>query len=175
MIATAAGLLDLGSASHVLEVGVGGGVGLGLLLPRLPKGRLIGTELSDVLLQSARRKFATAIRAGRLDLVHAAVDQLPCLNGSINAVLTVNTIYFWREPERGLAELYRVLRPGGQLLIALRPVSALRRYKYTEHGLTLYEPEQIESLLERAGFTDTRLVEYQDDRLGYYCAMTRRP
>lgn len=175
MIASAVELLDHGPASHIAEIGVGGGAALQRLLPRLPVGRLTGTELSEVLLEAARRKFARDLRAGRLELVRAAVEQLPCGESSIDAVLTVNTIYFWTAPEEGLAELFRILRPGGQLLIAFRPAPALRRYRYSQHGLTLYAPVEVEALLRQAGFTGIRLVERHDDRLGYCCALSRRP
>jgi arsenite methyltransferase len=174
MITRAVGLLNCGPSSHVLEVGFGGGVGLRQLLPRLPEGRLTATELSQVFLRAARIKFAPDVAAGRLELVHAAVEQLPCASASIDAVLTVNTVYFWTAPEQGMSELRRVLRVGGQIVLAFRSASALRRYRYTRYGLTLYEPETIESLLNRAGFTGTRLVDCHDDRLGHWCAVARR-
>jgi ubiquinone/menaquinone biosynthesis C-methylase UbiE len=174
MITRAVGLLNYGPSSRVLEVGFGGGVGLRLILPRLLEGRLTATDLSNAFLRAARSEFASDLAAGRLELFRAPVEQLPSENASFDAVLTVNTIYFWTAPERAMAELHRVLRVGGQLVVAFRRASILERYRYARLELSLYEPAVVQALLQRSGFRDTRLTEHHDDRLGYWCAIARR-
>ncbi len=54
---------------------------------------------------------------------HLAADigiTLPVADGSVDAVIGVHTIYFWPDPAATLAEVARVLRPDGRLVLAFR-------------------------------------------------------
>src|SRR5215831_11090685 len=84
-------LLDVQPADQVLEAGFGH---------------------SGVMLRQASRRNAAAIRAGRVTLMRASVDQIPpALDGPFDAILAVNTLGFWPAPAERLAELRRRLAP----------------------------------------------------------------
>jgi arsenite methyltransferase len=173
-----AGAIDaLAVAPHhrVLEIGFGGGAGLQLLLSAVSQGLVTGTELSDVMMSRAEKGFADAIRSNRLQLVRAAVERLPLDDGTFDGVVTINTVYFWSDPKKGLAEISRVLRPGGRLVLGIRPSESLRRMAFTRHGFTIYEPGQLEEMLNLAGFTGVRSEAHEDGRLGYVCVIASKP
>jgi arsenite methyltransferase len=173
-----AGAIDALAADphhHVLEIGFGGGAGLQLLLTAVAQGSVTGTELSDVMLSRAERDFADAIRGNRLRLVPAAVEQLPLDDRAFDGVVTINTVYFWSDPKKGLAESSRVLRPGGRLVLGIRPSESMRRMAFTRHGFTIYEPQQLEEMLRLAGFTDVRSEMHEDGRLGFICVIGTKP
>lgn len=169
--------LDPGPQDHVLEIGFGGGVGLRRLLStvRQGQGTISGTELSDVMLSQAETRFADAIRQDRLRLAHAAVEQLPFDDATFAGVLTVNTVYFWSDLEQGASEVLRVLRPGGRLVLGIRPPEDMRRLPLTRHGFTLREPEALEETLRQAGFTKVRSETHEDGRWGYICVVADKP
>src|ERR1700687_1580169 len=172
-----AGTIDALAAEpqhRILESGFGGGLGLHLLLAIVPRGSVTGSELSDVMLSRAERRFADAVRDDRLQLVSAAVEQLPLDDVSFDGVITVNTVYFWSDPKRGLTEIFRVLKPGGRLVLGIRPPASMRRLPFTRHGFTIYEPLQLEEMLAQAGFAGARSEAYEDGRMGYICIVVHK-
>jgi ubiquinone/menaquinone biosynthesis C-methylase UbiE len=141
-------LLDVRPTDRVLEIGFGPGVAIAELA-RAGAGHVYGIDHSDVMLRQASKRNAAAIRAGRVTLVNASVDQLPAaLDGPFDAVLAVNSLGFWPAPAERLAELRRRLAPGGRMAIVSQPRC---------HGATASTSRsaagEIENLLRSAGFT----------------------
>lgn len=95
---------------HVLEVGVGTGVNLPLYPPT---ATVVALDFSAPMLRRALRRPARArVRAVRADLHH-----LPFRDGAFDVVTGSLVFCSVAGPERALAEVYRVLRPGGRLLL----------------------------------------------------------
>lgn len=171
MIAGTVDALDVQPKHQVLEIGFGGGASIDLLLELTSEGHVVGTELSEILLAQARRRFADAIHHRRLDLVSAPVEMLPFENARFDRVCTINTIYFWTDPLRGMNEIYRVLRPGGRFVLGMRPAATLQRFPFTRYGFVLYETTKAESLLARAGFHEVRVELHKDKSIEYICTV----
>lgn len=167
--------LDPKPQDHVLEIGFGGGVGLRRLLSTVQQGTVSGTELSDVMLSQAETRFADAIRQDRLRLARAAVEQLPFDDAAFDGVVTVNTAYFWSDLGQGAGEIFRVLKPGGRLVLGIRPPEVMRRLPLTRHGFTLREPEELEERLSQAGFTNVRSETHEDKKWNYICILAHKP
>jgi len=145
-------LLDVQASSAVLEVGFGGGLALTRLLSLASSGRITGVDPSDDMLAAAAEHHRAAIASGRLRLQRAVVEALPHGDGEFDRVLSVNTLYFWPDPARGFAEIRRVLRPGGKLVLGYRPAARMRTLGFTRHGFRLYEDDEVLRLLGGAGF-----------------------
>jgi arsenite methyltransferase len=145
-------LLEVSSDQRALDVGFGGGIALARLAERVAS--VVGVDPSPAAVRAARERFARAIEQGRVQIEEASVAALPFEDASFDRVLTVHTIYFWPDPERGLREIVRVLRPGGRLVLATDtkgPPSAVAR-----HGFAHYDREQQAGLLRTAGFSAIR-------------------
>ncbi len=97
------------------DIGFGGGVGLRPLLDRVGAGGHIhGVDFSETMLAMGRRKFSEDIVGGRLTLHSGDLVDLPLPDESLDAVITVNTVYFVADLERAFGEIARVRdRPGG--------------------------------------------------------------
>jgi ubiquinone/menaquinone biosynthesis C-methylase UbiE len=144
-------LLGVRAADRVLEIGFGPGLAVAELT-RAGAGHVYGADHSDVMLRQASRRNAAAIRAGRVTLVKAPVDQLPAaLDGPFDAILAVNSLGFWPAPAEQLAELRRRLAPGGRIAIASQP-----RCPGASAGTSRSAAAEVERLLRSAGFTQTR-------------------
>jgi SAM-dependent methyltransferase len=141
-------LLGVQPADQVLEIGFGPGLAVAALA-RAGAGHVYGVDHSAVMLRQASRRNAAAIRAGRVTLVNASVDQIPpALNGPFDVILAVNSLGFWPAPAERLAELRRRLAPGGRIAIVSQP-----RCHGATAGTSRSAAREIEDLLRGAGFT----------------------
>jgi SAM-dependent methyltransferase len=141
-------LLDVRPADRVLEIGFGPGVAIAALADRATRGQVYGIDHSEVMVRSASRRNAAAIRAGRVHLTQAPVDRLPSFDGPLDVILAVNSVGFWPDPVERLRDLHRLLRPGGRIALVSQP----RR-----PGVTTAEAAaELQNLLTHAGFTDIR-------------------
>lgn len=141
-------LLAVRPDDQVLEIGFGPGVAVAALA-RAGAGHVYGIDHSGVMLRRASRRNAAAIRAGRVTLIRASVDQLPpALDGPFDAILAVNSLAFWPAPAEQLAGLRRRLAPGGRIAIASQP-----RCPGATADTSRDAAREIEGLLRAAGFT----------------------
>jgi len=100
----------LGPKSHVLEIGVGTGR---IALPLAQRvARVWGVDLSAAMLAKGIEKRG----ALPVHFVRADVTQLPCADESADAAVAVHVFHLIAGWRAALAELARVLRPGGLLL-----------------------------------------------------------
>ena len=111
-------LLAPGHGEDILEIGFGPGRTLGLLVER--GARATGVDVSEAMVRLAERRNSELIRTGTLTLHHGEGVTLPLDDNTQDAVLSVHNLYFWPKPEATIAEIARVLRPGGRILLVFR-------------------------------------------------------
>lgn len=105
---------DVAQFHNVLDIGSGAGQILGHLLKHTPQGtRLVGCDLSHQMLRRAR----TRLKNGRAKYVTADMTQLPFRDNSFDCITCGWVIEHLPDPKPGLAEMRRVLMPGGSLLL----------------------------------------------------------
>lgn len=109
------------AADRVLEVGFGPGLAIADLAHHLTDGCVYGIDHSDLMLHQATKRNATAVRQQRVELIHTSVDQLPRFDAPLDAILAVNSLGFWPNPDEQLYNLRNLLRPGGRIALATQP------------------------------------------------------
>ncbi len=114
MIATA----TVGAGSRVLYVAAGSGdVAIGLARKMGPSGRVVLTDLNGPMLaEGARRVIDAGLLPGRADCIQSDGTRLAFADNSFDCVTIAFGIRNFLDIEAGLAEFYRVLRPGGQFV-----------------------------------------------------------
>jgi arsenite methyltransferase len=136
------------------DVGFGGGVGLKLLLDSVSRsGSVHGVEVSDTMLKQAARRYRRDIAAGRLALHDGSLTRMPFADGTLNGVVTVNTIYFVAELHEAFAELARVTAPLGRIVVGVADPEAMAKFPFTSQGFRLRPIPEVISALQSAGFT----------------------
>ncbi|MDQ3930617.1 MAG: methyltransferase domain-containing protein [Chloroflexota bacterium] len=111
--------LDLQPTDRVLEVGFGPGVGVEEVLKRVRAGFVAGVDFSETMVSEASKRNAEAIRAGRADLRYCVAEDLSFPDASFDKAFGIHSIYFWSDAQAAFRELYRVLKPGGLLVITM--------------------------------------------------------
>ncbi len=159
----AVGLLDLKADARVLELGCGPGVALAALAERAVEGLVVGVDHSTVMIRHAQHRNATAVAAGRVRLVCTSVEdllpvgrderghtQVPAapFDMPFDAVLVVNSVGFWSEPEARLAGVRRLLRHDGQIALVTQP-----RCPGATTATSQSAASDLAELLGHAGFT----------------------
>ena len=77
--------------------------------------RVVGLDQSEGMLASARRRIDDARLADRIQLVAGSADQLPFPDRSFDALTFTYLLRYVEDPAATLAELARVVRPGGAI------------------------------------------------------------
>lgn len=140
--------LQIEPGHQVMEIGFGGGGLLEQFIASAGHGNVTGVEMSQTLLDRARRNplLRSAI------LREGVIESLPFADGSFDRVCTVNTIYFWNDPSQALREVLRVLKPGGRFTIGFHTEADLRRTGVSNRIFRFYDADDVEALLAEMGF-----------------------
>ena len=107
---------EVASGAEVLEVGCGGGQLAGEVARRRPDLRITGLDLSAEQVARARRRNRTL--GDRARFIEGSALDLPFADASFDSAWSIASIKHWPDQRRGLAEMVRVLRPGGLLAVA---------------------------------------------------------
>ena len=110
--------LEVGRDDRVLDVGCGPGLAVAYAAG-LTDGPVVGVDASDTMVRQALRRNRAAVRQGRVDILRADAAGLPLPDGHFSKAGSLNSLQFWTAPEQGLAELHRVLGPGGRVAVVL--------------------------------------------------------
>jgi ubiquinone/menaquinone biosynthesis C-methylase UbiE len=151
-------LLDVRPTDHVLEIGFGPGIAIAELARLATRGRIYGIDHSEVMVRQATRHNAAAVRAGRVELRHTSVEELPTFEQPLDVVLAVNSLGFWPDPVQRLRELRGLLREGGRIAVVSQP-----RCPGATAETTARAARELQDRLAEAGFTDFRVATLELD------------
>ena len=107
-------------SQRVLDVGTGTGVVALEAAARVgAEGSVLGIDISEEMLATARAKAARLPQADRVELRRADVQALDLADASFDAVVSLFAIHHLSDPAEALRHMHRVLRPGGRLAVAV--------------------------------------------------------
>ena len=177
------GLKRLSIASHdtILDIGCGGGRTVHKLAAIAWEGKIYGIDHSEESVAASRRTNQDWIARGRVEIQHASVSHLPFADQMFDLVTAVETHYYWPDLPADMREVWRVLKPGGRLIII---AEAYKGGKYDKRLQRLEEVKKIinyahlsvdehRELFSEAGYSDVQVIEDYDK--GWICALGRKP
>lgn len=110
-------LLRLGGrvdGGYVLEVGCGRGVGVEILLEQFGAARVDAFDLDPQMVEAAWKRLARQVADGTVRLWDGSATSIPSEGSSYDAVFDFGIIHHIEDWRAALAEIHRVLRPGGR-------------------------------------------------------------
>jgi ubiquinone/menaquinone biosynthesis C-methylase UbiE len=162
-------LAQIRAGQRVLDVACGTGVVTRLLADRVgPGGHVVGLDLSPVMLAAAR----AGVRNANIEWREASAQSIPLPDSAFDAVVCQQGLQFFPDKATALAEMRRVLVPGGQLALAVwRSIEHAPAFQALEQALTrrigaakgalppfgFGDAEAIRALVVGAGFREVRL------------------
>lgn len=102
---------------RLLEVGSGPGRLAVWLAQEAPGVAVTGVDISEAMVERATSRAAEANLAERVRFEVGDVGALPFADGEFDGVASTLSLHHWPDASRGLAEIYRVLKPGGEARI----------------------------------------------------------
>lgn len=170
------------AAQTILDVACGTGGVMAQVARCCPATtRLIGVDFTPAMLQVGRRRLATTVQASRVHLCAGDAQCLPHPEASFEVVSMMFGVRNFDDPAAGLAECYRVLRPGGYVclveftwprgralqqvysgylryilpLIAWPLCGEWAAYRYLRDSVLAFRPQaDLTVLLQRLGFVE---------------------
>jgi SAM-dependent methyltransferase len=147
--------MRLAPDDNVLDLGCGAGWLSRLIAEQVPEGRVVGTDISDEMVRRARRNFADLENAM---FVTGEAEEIPWDAAFFTHAISVESAYYWAEPQRALREIFRVLRERGSAWIL---INYYRDNPHSSHwgGLLdvpvhLHSADEWSCLFTEAGFAE---------------------
>jgi len=142
--------LDVQQGHTVVEIGPGSGYAIRTILKADP-AKIIGVEISPSFRKELASTYADETQRGTLEIVadDAAVFMKASLqNESIDRIIAVNVIYFLNPIDTYMHEFYRVLKPGGIIVFAVKEAAK----KNTPLVFVNVDWDECVNAMTRAGF-----------------------
>ena len=152
-------IADIKRGERVLDVGCGTGIFLPLLKEAAgKKGEVVALDFSSNMLKKAKEKFGEQFR-----YIQAEAENMPLEDSSFDKVISFASFPHFSDKKKAISEIWRVLRPGGKLLIAhpasrKRINSIHREIGGAVRNDTIPNNEKITDLFKKAGFTNVKIT-----------------
>ncbi len=153
-------LLDVQPTDHILEIGFGPGIAVEAVANRATNGLVAGIDFSQTMVSAARKRSAASVRAGKVDLRYGDAAHLPFADSRFDKAFSIHSIYFWPDPVPVLAEIYRVLKPDGLLVLTVLPKEKWNPENPEAAGTPECKPyygDDLKMLLTKVGFHDLKI------------------
>lgn len=180
---TAVDALGIHQPQQILDIATGTGDFALLLAKRIKPQHIVGADISEGMIAVGREKVKEEGLQNVISFQHEDCMQLSFPDGSFDAVTSSYGVRNFQNLDKGLQEMQRVLRPGGHLLIVeLTPPPSFpmkqlfwlyahvvmpllgrlishddSAYTYLPASMEAFpQPEQMEGILRKAGFTEVQ-------------------
>ena len=164
----------------LLDVGCGGGKTVSKLAAMASQGMVYGVDFSEASVAVSKKTTAIGIEAGRVEIRHGSVSQLPFQDSTFDLVTAVETHFWWPDLPRGTREIFRVVKPSGKFIViaeiykgANTLAARVVEKAASRSPIKLLSVEEHRELLGNAGFTNVQVVT--ESNKGWICAIGKKP
>ena len=152
-------LMSVKENDHILEIGCGTGKLINEMAKQIDMGCIEGVDFSGTMVSIARRKNKNHIVNGKVKILEGNFDEISYSKNNFHKICSVNTIYFWPEPEYTTKKIADILKPQGMFLVAFEDIAQLKEKPLSEDVFHLYSKNDVKNLLINAGFSSGVNVE----------------
>jgi SAM-dependent methyltransferase len=154
-------------------VDIGAGMGAGTVGAAATGATVIAVEPTPFMRRVLQLRRLLQRNRSRIVVRHGTAESLPVADGSATAIWAVNTMHHWSDPETAAAEIVRICRPGGRVLLVDENFTDPSHPDFDSwgdsdggdsdgddgdghhhHGFTMVEAERMGTLLTEAGMVD---------------------
>lgn len=162
--------LQIQPNDRILDLGCGAGDALARLLQKDDTVHVTGLDRSATIVRSALRRNRAAVRRQRVAVVEGNIGTIPFQDEQFDRVFSIHTLYFWEDVPAVLADVERVLKPGGSFVITYCDGKADVMWD----GIASIVREQFIPAASALGFIDVHERPGPDSRDYHTVAVTGR-
>lgn len=140
-------VLGIKNGDVILEIGHGNCGHLNYLLNAGKELKYIGLEISKTMNIEAQKQL-NEIGNKHVEFRLYSGEKIPFEKESIDKVMTVNTLYFWKNPKEFLIEISRVLKKGGTCIVTFAHKEFMKTLPFVNEKFKLYTPNDVEVLVK---------------------------
>lgn len=149
----------------ITDIGCGPGYLLEAIGRKLPGNHLMGIDISPEMVEKARGNLTSKGMGDRVEFQQGKAGELPFEDSTQDFLVSTLSLHHWSDPQQAMEEFYRVLKPGGQLLIFDMRRDARRAFYwliiFAQHvALRFLDVEAIRRINEPVG---SMLASYTPD------------
>jgi len=164
--------LNIKPGSTLLDVGTGTGVFLPFLLSKIgSSGHIVALDFAEEMLKKAMAKGFN----GNIDYLCADITNIPLDDEIFDTVVCYSSFPHLQDKSRALAEINRVIKSGGKLLIchtsSRATINEIHRSIPAVQNDIIPDEDEVQMLLSMAGFSEISI----DDTNESYLASARKP
>lgn len=146
---------------HILEIGHGNAGHVKRILNRAQNIKYKGIDISATMHNEAKR-LNEAFR-DQADFVLYDGEKLPFEDKTFDKIVTVNTVYFWKQPVDYLNEIYRVLKKTGTFVLTFGQRDFMEKLPFTQFDFTLYNTDEMEETVSGSYFSRMTVSEREEE------------
>jgi len=170
--------VQVSSRDAVLDVGCGGGQTVRTLATMARFGKVYGVDYADASITTSQAFNRDAVQTGLVEIHKATVSHLPFPNDLFDLVTAVETHYYWPDLPGDMREIYRVLKPGGLVLMIAEAYRSGESSSVNQLGMKLIggaclTPDDHRDLFVKTGYADAEV--FLNPGKGWICATGRKP
>lgn len=169
--------LEIKRSYNVLDVGCGGGKTVSKLCTKIGNGKVFGIDYSELCVEKSKKLNKNNIMCGKASILQASVSSLPFDDDKFDLITAVETYYFWPDKLNDLKEVYRVLKPGGKLLLVFEMVKSDEEpntWAKVEKllGIEAVSKDGTADILLPAGYQN--ICTYSKSSTGWFCVTAEK-
>jgi SAM-dependent methyltransferase len=155
---------------HGIALDIGAGPGwLGMELAKITNMKIVFLDISQGALDMAKENFEKLDVDNEVDYIQADVLELPMEDNRFDFIMSRGSIWFWKQPQKALKEIERILKPGGVAIVGgglgryLPPSMRARLQNRIRKGLkermeTRPNIEEFKKIVEKAGLINYKVL-----------------
>ena len=154
----------------ILDIGFGNGYLFKKLFEKNIPIKIYGIEISNDMLNDVSIKYRQIIEKGNLKLFLEDISKTFFEKNTFDKIYTISTIYFWKELNKSLSEIKRILKPNGIFLNVMYTKEYFDKIIFTKYGFKKYTIEEIKKVTENSGMKIIKIIEIRKNKL--YCIIS---
>ena len=164
--------LSVEKDDHALEIGFGPGTLIKKIAEHLDNGIIEGIELSKSMVATAQKKNREHINNSKVKIHLGDFDVVVLKDNCFDKIFSVNTIYFWKNPVTTISKIYRILKPGGKVVIGFHDKRDMENMSIDPDMFQYYYPHDVTELLSIHGsLNNIDMISKKGKQNMCYCAV----
>lgn len=146
----------------ILDIGAGYGYLPIEIAKRCPYLKLVGIDIEWELVSDGMKTIKAKRIADKVNFLQAKAEFLPFSNDGFDMIVSTMSLHLWHDWQRGIGEIRRVLKPGGQAWILVDRHYLLHGLEHITDYFTKRSVARLEDLYLSAGFSACKINELDE-------------